>query len=322
MILGDLGAEVIKVESPTRPDIWRLLGQADAGADATGSPLNRSCYFNAVNRNRLGLGLDLAQPAGAELFRRLAAQADIVIENFTPHVMARFGLDYPNLASVNPGLVMTSFSGFGANGPHAGFKANGVSIEAFAGWDSLHCDRDGEPVLMATYPADPICGLQMAASTLVALYRRTVTGRGGHVEGSMLESAAEYIGDSLLAEALSLAGAGVSEPPQRPAVCRDGDTGFHLAARSGRLLPVADTLAALQDSKLSARGWFLRLHTQGQGERLHTGYLWRFHGLAQQVATPPPKVGEHTVELLATKLGLPARQIAALIAEGVAGSVA
>lgn len=322
MILGDLGADVIKVEGPARPDIWRLLGQAEADADATGSPLNRSCYFNAANRNKLGLGLDLARPAGAELFLRLAGQSDVVLENFTPQVMARFGLAYPNLAAINPALVMTSFSGFGASGPYAGFKANGVSIEALAGWDSLHRDGQGEPVLMASYPADPICGLQMAAATLVALYRRTVTGQGGHVEGSMLESATEYIGDSLLAQALSRAGAEVSAPPRRPVVVGDEDTGFVVQTLFGRLVPVRDTLSALQDATLSARKWFLSLHTPGQGERLHNGHFWRFHGLTRRIATPPPKLGEHTAELLAVRLDLSPDQIEALFAEGLAGSVA
>ena len=321
MILGDLGAEVIKVESPARPDVWRLVGQVDGGTNPSGSLLNRSCYFNAVNRNKLGLGLNLAVPAGAALFRKLAMQADIVLENFTPNIMARFGLDYANLTSANPGLVMTSFSGFGTVGPYAAFKANGVSIEALAGWDSLHCDSRGDPVLMASYPADPICGLQMAASTLVALYRRTLSGEGGHVEGSMFETAAEYIGDSLLAEALSRAGSEVSEPQRRAVIRGNDNTGFVLSTPSGRQVPVCDTLSALQHPKFSARKWFLRLPTPGLGERLHNGYFWRFHGRDHPASTPAPKLGEHTIDLLAKRLGLRDHQIQALIAEGTAGSV-
>jgi len=322
MILGDLGAEVIKVESPTRPDVWRLVGPADGGGTSSGSPLNRSCYFNAVNRNKLGLGLNLAVPAGAALFRKLAMQADIVLENFTPNIMARFGLDYANLTLVNPSLVMTSFSGFGTVGPYAAFKANGVSIEALAGWDSLHCDSRGDPVLMASYPADPICGLQMAASTLVALYRRTLSGEGGHVEGSMFESAVEYIGDSLLAETLSRAGSEVSDPPQRAVVRGNDNTGLVLSKPSGRLVPVCDTLSALQHPIFSARNWFLRLPTPGLGERLHNGYFWRFHGRDHPASTPAPKLGEHTTDLLVNRLGLRDHQIEALLAEGTVGSVA
>ncbi|MBX3484840.1 CoA transferase [Phenylobacterium sp.] len=306
--LADLGAEVIKVEGVTRPDIWRFLGQAPGESTAAE---NRSWYFNGANRSKLGLGLDLSQPAGADVFRRMVADADIVLENFTPKVMARFGLDYAQLGAVRPGLIMTSFSGFGAFGPHAGFKANGASIEALAGWDALHRDEAGRPVLMGGYPADPICGLQMIACTLVALYRRLRTGRGAHVEGSMLEAAGGYIGDALLAEALAQAGATIENDP--PPTVRS--TGAGTWAVGGE--PVASTWEALSDPRLAS--WFVPLTSAGLGPGRHAGRLWRFADAAAPTATPPPRLGEHTRAVLAQ--WLTPDEIERLIADGVAGSL-
>lgn len=306
MILGDLGADVIKVEGVTRPDIWRYLGQ---GPESPGrpptSPLNRSWYFNAANRNKRGLGLDLTSPRGRDLFLRFVAQADVVLENFTPQVMSRFGLDYATLAAGCPEIVFTSFSGFGSDGPFATFKANGASIEALAGWDGLHQDPAGEPVLMATYPADPTGGLQMAAATLVGLYRRLATGQGARVDGSMLEASAEYIGDVLLAESVLQAGGVVQEveataPPDEGAI----------------LSP----LEALDEPQLAARRWFIRLESPGLGVSRHPGFLWRFEGASLAAPRPPPKLGQHTDELLRLRLGLDEAEIPRLKVDGVIGS--
>ncbi|WP_337185558.1 CoA transferase [Phenylobacterium sp.] len=298
--LADLGAEVIKVEGVTRPDIWRFLGQAAAAPDAPTAPENRSWYFNGANRSKRGLGLDLSRPAGAEVFRRIVADADIVLENFTPHVMARFGLDYERLRAARPDVILTSFSGFGAFGPHAGFKANGASIEALAGWDAMNLDAGGRPVLMGGYPADPICGLQMAACTLVALYRRLRTGVGAHVDGSMMEAAAGYIADALLAEALAGAGADVERPPT-PISPPD----------------VATTWQALADPRLE--DWFMALPTPGLGICRHGGRLWRFADAVPPAPTPPPRLGQHTASLLAEWLA--PDEIEGLVADGVAGAL-
>jgi crotonobetainyl-CoA:carnitine CoA-transferase CaiB-like acyl-CoA transferase len=118
MLLADLGADVIKVESPRRPDVWRGYHGAGpnwpprpAGARPEAHPWNVSYYFNSVNRNKRGLALDLASTAGKELFLRLVRDADLLIENFTPRVMENFGLSYGVLRGVNPRLVMVSFSG-------------------------------------------------------------------------------------------------------------------------------------------------------------------------------------------------------------------
>lgn len=323
MILADLGASVTKVESPTRPDVWRLIGQAPQGVDRPPTAdVNRSWYFNSVNRSKRGLALDLSQPAGAEIFKELAARADIVLENFTPNVMTRFGLDYATLAAGNPQLVMTSFSGFGATGPGAAFKANGATIEGFAGWSSQHCDEDGAPVQMATYPADPICGLQMAACTLVALVDRLRTGRGAHMEGSMVEAACGYVGDVLLREALIRAGATVgATPDDRGRVVHDPQGGWRVApARPGApAVVVRRPLEALADEQLRARGWWLELDAPGLQPSAHNGYFWRFEATPLAPPAPPPRLGQDTQALLQDELGVTPSRLERLRRDGVIG---
>jgi crotonobetainyl-CoA:carnitine CoA-transferase CaiB-like acyl-CoA transferase len=200
LLFADLGAEVIKIESHKRPDVWRQTSPnpvAITNVDA--KKVNRSHYFNSVNRNKRNLALDLRSAEGKGLFLRLVEDADVVAENYTAHVMKRFGLDYPVLSRANPELVMMSSSGFGKTGPWCDFRSNGSAIEALAGWDHLHAYPGGQPLLMGFYQADAICGLQMAALTLICLIRREVPGVGGdNIDGAMLEASAGYIADLIL----------------------------------------------------------------------------------------------------------------------------
>ena len=199
LILADLGAEVIKIECHTRPDVWRQASpQPTAITNVVAERVNRSFYFNTVNRNKRDLALDLRTPEGRDLFLRLVKDADVVAENYTPRVMDRFGLGYEALAAVRPDLVMMSSCGFGKTGPLSDYKTNGSAVEGLAGWDWLHRYPGGEPVLMGFYQADAICGLQMAALTLVSLIGRQRTGKGEAIDGSMQEASAGYIGDLIL----------------------------------------------------------------------------------------------------------------------------
>ena len=220
LIMADLGAEVIKVESHRRPDVWRhAANNPPALAAANGQKVNHSWYFNSVNRNKRSLCLDLAAPDGKALFQRLVVEADVVAENYTPRVMRQFGLDYDALAELRPDLVMVSFSGFGKSGYLSEMKANGSSIEALGGWDFLHRYPGGPPVLMGFYQADPICGLQMAALTLAALVRRERTGEGEAIDGAMFDAAVGYLGDAVLAAQLECETqvAGNRDPDKAPA---------------------------------------------------------------------------------------------------------
>ncbi len=288
-MLADLGADVIKIENPARPDVWRMMGEAPQRPDGPPIPaVDRSVYFQGVNRNKRSLGLDLTLARDVETFRGLVREADVVLENFTPRVMSRFGLGYEDLRQLRPGLVMTSFSGFGAAGRLAEHKANGASIEAMAGWDVLHCDGAGQPVLMGAYPADPTCAMQMAACTLVALYAREADGAGAHVEGSMLEAAAAYIGDELLAAAI---GAEPAAPVQRVAAVAGQDAWMAIEAFDGtaKAEPVCSLVDALGDDRLTERSWFLALDDPGLGRRLFNGHFWRFR--TARLAEPRPAPG-------------------------------
>ena len=203
LIFADLGADVIKIESHRRPDVWRQTSPHPlAITDVHAEFVNRSHYFNSVNRNKRNLTLDLRSEDGKRLFLALVRDADVVAENYTSRVMDRFGLGYAALAAVKPDIVMMSSSGFGKTGPWRDFKTNGSAIEALAGWDWLHRYRGGPPILMGFYQADAICGLQMAALTLVSLVHKNRTGRGQSIDGSMLEASAGYLGEVFLAAQL------------------------------------------------------------------------------------------------------------------------
>lgn len=205
MLLADLGAQVIKVESHTRPDIWRAAtrpAHSPGVANPRAHIVNTNPNFISVNRNKPELALDFRHERARELCRALVAKADIVMENYTPRVLERFGLGYQRLRQVRPDIIVTSFSGYGAEGPYADYKANGTTIEAIAGWDALFGYAGGPPMVVGFYQADAITGLQMAALTLVALVHRDRTGNGQRIEGSMFEAAVGYIGDELIASAL------------------------------------------------------------------------------------------------------------------------
>jgi crotonobetainyl-CoA:carnitine CoA-transferase CaiB-like acyl-CoA transferase len=199
LMFADLGADVIKIESHRRPDVWRHAAAQPPGLDLTKvAQPNRSWYFNSVNHNKRNLTLDLRKPQGKALFLRLAEGADIVAENFSAPVMADLGLGYSDLTAVKPDVVMMSASGYGKSGAWSQFKTNGSAIEAVAGWDWPHRYRDGPPVLMGFYQADPIDGLQMAATTLVCLIRRLRTGEGEAIDGAMLDASVGYLGELIL----------------------------------------------------------------------------------------------------------------------------
>lgn len=206
MMMGDLGAEIIKIEYHKRPDVWRrLVHNPPAITNPDSKGVNRSHYYNSANRNKRSVSLNLQSEEGRALFKRLVADADVVAENYTAHVMTKLGLDYAALRAVNEDLVMLSSSGFGKTGPWNAYRTNGSAIEGLAGWDALHGYSGGPPVLMGFFQADPICGLQMCAMVLGLLVRREMHGGGGNIEGAMVEAAAGYVADALLEAQLGVA---------------------------------------------------------------------------------------------------------------------
>jgi crotonobetainyl-CoA:carnitine CoA-transferase CaiB-like acyl-CoA transferase len=177
MVFGDLGADVIKVERPDGGDDTRAWGPPYAADGA-------STYFHAVNRNKRSLVLDLATPAGRAGARALAGRADVLVENFRPGTMARFGLGYDDLAAANPGLVYCSLSGFGS-GPGAALPGYDPVVQAVGGLMSV-TGPAGEPSKTGVALVDVISGLYAAVGILAALRERDRTGHGQLVEIDLL----------------------------------------------------------------------------------------------------------------------------------------
>lgn len=183
-ILGDLGAEVIKVEAP-QGDLAREIPPHFAGGD--------SLYFHAVNRNKKSVVVDLKSPVGAGLLRRLIADADVVVENFRPGVLDRLGLSADAARAADPALIWCSISGFGQDGPYRDKPAYDMIVQALSGGMSL----TGEPGRKAVRAGVPIgdlaAGLYAAIGVLAAVNRRHLTGEGEFIDISMLDCQAAML---------------------------------------------------------------------------------------------------------------------------------
>jgi formyl-CoA transferase len=178
MLLADMGARVIKVEAPAG-DSTRTM----AGARGDDSPA-----FNAVNRGKLGMVVDLRGDKGREVFRRLARSADIVVENFRPGVMTRLGLDYATLSAENPRLIYASISGHGQTGPWAAKGGFDLIAQGLSGLMSVTGNASGEPVKVGVPLTDLGAGLFGLIGILAALYHRSQTGRGQHVDTALVDA--------------------------------------------------------------------------------------------------------------------------------------
>ena len=194
-ILADLGAEVVKVEAPARPDGTR------------GNP----GHFTWLNRNKLGVTLDLNQPREKELFRQLVAASDVVVENFSPRVMGNFGLDYERLRGVKKELIMLSMPAYGSGGPYAHHVAYGPGLEASSGLAAITGAKSGGPLLSGSAYGDPVAGLHGAVAVLAALLHRRRTGRGQWIELAQREALARMFGEAFL-----LAARGLEPAEQEP----------------------------------------------------------------------------------------------------------
>ncbi len=184
MLLGDYGADVIKVERPVRGDDTRHWGPPWAGSGAA----RLSAYFFCVNRNKRSLTLDLQQSEGRALARRLALQSDVLIENFRVGQMAGWGLDYESLARDHQGLVFCSISGYGQKGPRAHEPGYDSVIQAQSGLMAITGEADGEPVKIGVALSDVITGLYATTAIQAALLQRERSGRGQYVDVALFDS--------------------------------------------------------------------------------------------------------------------------------------
>ena len=181
MQLADLGADVIKVEAPGKGDETRRWGPPFA-------PDGTAAYFLAINRNKRAICLDLGRPAAAALARRLALAADVVVDNFLPGRLERFGLDHASLIAANPGIVTCTISGYGGDGPDAGRPGFDFLIQAEGGIMSITGQAGDQPTKVGVAIADLAAGLFATIGVLAALRERDATGRGRRVEVSLLDA--------------------------------------------------------------------------------------------------------------------------------------
>jgi crotonobetainyl-CoA:carnitine CoA-transferase CaiB-like acyl-CoA transferase len=179
MLLGDLGADVIKVESPGGDDTRRWAPPVRDGV---------STYFLAINRNKRSVALDLSDDEDRVAAAELARRADIMIENFKPGGLRRFGLDYESVSAANPSIIYASITGFGAGGGKD-IPGYDLVVQAMSGLMSLTGDPDGPPYRAGISAFDVIAGLHTAIGILAALHHRTRTGQGQYVQASLMSSA-------------------------------------------------------------------------------------------------------------------------------------
>ncbi|CCB63538.1 MULTISPECIES: CaiB/BaiF CoA-transferase family protein [unclassified Hyphomicrobium] len=183
--LADLGASVIKVERPDGGDDTRAWGPPFiADDDGAGS----AAYFHATNRGKRSIALDYDSPAGRETAVALAKQADVIIENFKVGGLAKYGLDYPAIKAINPGVIYCSITGFGQTGPYAPRAGYDFIVQGMGGIMDLTGAPDGEPQKIGVAFADIFTGIYGTIGILAALNRRNATGEGAHVDMALLDT--------------------------------------------------------------------------------------------------------------------------------------
>ncbi len=206
-LLADMGAEVVKIESLRHIDPWRGPARISAqfaalmpeGMVIPERPYNRSAGFNLQNRNKLGLSLDLSTEPGNDVFKRLVEISDVVLENYSPRVMASLGIDYPVLKEINPRIIMMSLPALGRNGPDRDHIAFGQTIDCMSGMAYLSGYLGEEPMLQSGLSyGDPLSGMNAAFAILAALRHRRRSGEGMHVELSQVEGLVAFNADWIM----------------------------------------------------------------------------------------------------------------------------
>ncbi|BEP33146.1 CaiB/BaiF CoA-transferase family protein [Variovorax sp. V59] len=211
-ILADLGADVVKIERPGVGDDTRTWGPPFI-KDANGNDTDQASYFTACNRNKRSVTVDMATPEGQALLKQMAAQADIVVENFKTGGLRQYGLDHESLRAANPRLIYCSVTGFGHDGPYAERAGYDLMIQAMTGMMSITGRPDGEPgggpLRVGVALTDLFTGVYASTAILAALQVRDRTGEGQHIDMALLD-----VGMAILANQAS-AFLNTGKPPQR-----------------------------------------------------------------------------------------------------------
>ena len=185
MMLGDLGAEIIRVERPGAGDETRQWGPPWKG--------DQSAYYLSINRNKKSITVDLKKKPGQEIIRRLAQRSDILLENFLPGTLAELGLGYENIKALNPGIVYASVTGYGQTGPYKDQPGWDFIIQAQGGVMSITGEPDGPPTKVGVAIVDITAGFFACAGILAALHYREKTGTGQHLDIALLDTQVAWL---------------------------------------------------------------------------------------------------------------------------------
>ncbi|MDX1711119.1 MAG: CaiB/BaiF CoA-transferase family protein, partial [Rhodovibrionaceae bacterium] len=186
-LLGDLGADIIKIERPGQGDDTRKWGPPYV-KDAAGEDTSESAYYLCANRNKRSVTIDIAAPEGQALARRLIGECDILVENFKAGGLKKYGLSYADLKDEFPHIIYCSITGFGQTGPYASRAGYDYLAQGLGGMMSLTGEPDGEPMKVGVGIADVMCGMYGVAAILSALHHRHKTGQGQHIDMALLDS--------------------------------------------------------------------------------------------------------------------------------------
>ena len=379
MLLGDWGADILKVEWWKRMDAWR--GGISVEHDTHGEEIyNKKPNWLKLNRNKRSLTLNLKTVRGKEIFLKLVEQVDIVADNFSAHVLERLGLGYSVLSAINPGIIMISMPGLGNSGPHSHFVSNGATVEGYAGLASITGYEGGAPRNSVGIWPDPVAGVHGAIAVAMALINRRRTGRGQYIELAQSEATMNMVGDAILdyaANGTVRAPAGNTSKQHAPHGvyrCNGDDAWISIVVRSqeewSALCTVARESLPANDPRFSspvgrlensaALDELIELWTTAQdswtlADRLqvagveaapvvtfedfesrpglptrdfiaHFDYEFlkkypgpsaRIDGRTPPIRLGPPRLGEHTAEILNELLHLTGEQVESLRAQGV-----
>lgn len=191
-LLGDMGADVVKIERPGMGDDTRGWGPPFV-PDSEGENSTESGYYLSANRNKRSLAIDIATSEGAETLRQLAAKADVLIENFKLGGLAKYDLGYDDLAAINPGLVYCSITGFGQTGPNAARAGYDLMVQGYGGIMSITGPKGGEPHKVGVAIADLMCGMYATTAILAALRHRDATGEGQHIDLALVDTQVAWL---------------------------------------------------------------------------------------------------------------------------------
>lgn len=194
-LLGDYGADVIKVERPRAGDDTRKWGPPFVNNDE-GEESTESAYYLSANRNKRSITVDMSQLKGQQIIRELAQKSDIFIENFKVGGAKKLGIDYATLKALNPKIIYCSISGFGQTGPYAARPGYDFMIQAMGGIMSLTGPADGEPYKVGVGIADVMCGMYANSAILAALHHRSITGEGQYIDVALFDSQIAWLVNS------------------------------------------------------------------------------------------------------------------------------